>query len=344
MDTTKGIKRVDSVDILRAVGILIMVMGHVGFGGAFDRYIHSFHMPVFFLISGFLYVSKPEVGVGKRILKRAGRLLLPYVFYAVINYIFWLILECKDYSLWYEPLVKVVTYNTKDLPICGALWFLTAMFFAEAYYMLLDSAIKNSVVRSVTVIVVAVAASFLQNSTSFRLPLTIDIAVICMGFLELGRLCKKLDESSLIKKISGSRIILFAVGVVLLAGNAVLSFVNEYVNIKSGWYGFVPLFWVNALIGSAAYLAFSVWFDKSAKETNVIKKALVNIGRRSMIFLGLNQLVILLAVKGYGLLRLTLNAYIAGAIVLAISVIILYILCLLAETIKNEKFRKLLGI
>ena len=53
MGTTKINKRIDTVDVLRAVGILIMVMGHVGFGGKFDRYIHSFHMPLFVLISGY---------------------------------------------------------------------------------------------------------------------------------------------------------------------------------------------------------------------------------------------------------------------------------------------------
>ena len=36
------------IDILRGIGIIIMVSGHIGFGGKFDRYIHTFHMPLFF--------------------------------------------------------------------------------------------------------------------------------------------------------------------------------------------------------------------------------------------------------------------------------------------------------
>ncbi len=70
MSDHKEKDRIESVDILRAVGILIMIMGHVGFSGKFDRYIHSFHMPVFFLISGSLFVSKREIGVFTLILKR----------------------------------------------------------------------------------------------------------------------------------------------------------------------------------------------------------------------------------------------------------------------------------
>lgn len=45
--------RMDYIDIYRAFGIILMVMGHIGFGGKFDKFIHAFHMPMFFFISGF---------------------------------------------------------------------------------------------------------------------------------------------------------------------------------------------------------------------------------------------------------------------------------------------------
>ena len=47
-------KRLDYVDTLKGIGILLMLMGHVPFGANFDYYIHAFHMPLFFFISGFL--------------------------------------------------------------------------------------------------------------------------------------------------------------------------------------------------------------------------------------------------------------------------------------------------
>lgn len=342
MDTSKGNKRIDSVDILRAVGILIMVMGHVGFGGVFDRYIHSFHMPVFFLISGYLFTSKPDVGVGTQILKRAKRLLIPYIFYAIVNYIFWILLpHTKE---WFVPLLRVMTYNTEDLPICGALWFLTAMFFAEAYYIFLDRIIKKETVRSILVVTIAVVASFLQNITDFRLPLTIDTAVVCMGFLELGRVLRRVDKCSLLTKIKERKLIWAFIAVVLLGINAILSFVNEYVNIKSGWYGFIPLFWVNALIGSAAYLMFSIWFDMIASDSNAIRKALVNIGQKSMIFLGLNQLVIKLLSMGYEATGLTQNIYVRGAVIFIAAAVILYIIALSVGRIKSKSIKKLFGI
>ncbi len=342
MDTVKGNKRIDSVDILRALGILIMVMGHVGFGGVFDRYIHSFHMPVFFLISGYLYVSKPETGVGTQIFKRAQRLLIPYVFYAIINYMFWLVLSYN--SEWYVPLVRLVTYNTEGLPIGGALWFLTAMFFAEVYYIILDRIIKNSIARTIIIISISVIASFLQTNTGFRLPLTIDNAVVCMGFLEIGRVLKKIDGSKFATAIMSKKSVLLLFGLLLLVGNAVLSFVNDYVNIKSGWFGFVPLFWINALIGSAAYLVMAIWLDSITKESNILKKMLVNIGRKSMIFLGFNQLVILLFSKAYALPELPQNNYIKGAVIFIATTATLYLISFLVGLIKSKSIKRIFGV
>ena len=53
--STKTTLRDPSFDILKGLGILLMIMGHVGFGELFSKYIHAFHMPLFFLISGYFY-------------------------------------------------------------------------------------------------------------------------------------------------------------------------------------------------------------------------------------------------------------------------------------------------
>ncbi len=49
------------VDIYKCIGIILMIMGHIGFGDCFDFFIHAFHMPMFFFISGFLYNNKNNV-------------------------------------------------------------------------------------------------------------------------------------------------------------------------------------------------------------------------------------------------------------------------------------------
>lgn len=56
-----GISRLDYIDVFRSLGILAMIMGHIGFGGRFDYFIHAFHIPMFFFISGFFIEKKVVV-------------------------------------------------------------------------------------------------------------------------------------------------------------------------------------------------------------------------------------------------------------------------------------------
>lgn len=65
----KEIKRFDEIDILKSMGIILMIMGHIGFGGIFDYWIHSFHMPMFYFISGFLY-RKSELSLREFLIKK----------------------------------------------------------------------------------------------------------------------------------------------------------------------------------------------------------------------------------------------------------------------------------
>ena len=46
------------LDITKAIGIILMVMGHLHFSeDVFDKYIYAFHMPLFFIVSGILFIS-----------------------------------------------------------------------------------------------------------------------------------------------------------------------------------------------------------------------------------------------------------------------------------------------
>ena len=73
--------RIDYIDVFRALGIILMIMGHIKFGGYFDKWIHAFHMPMFFFVSGWFFNRKQNVG--RQILKKTRTLLIPYVVFAI---------------------------------------------------------------------------------------------------------------------------------------------------------------------------------------------------------------------------------------------------------------------
>lgn len=58
-------ERVNYIDYLRAIGIVLMVLGHIPLSDAFVHYVHGFHMPPFFVISGYCYKAGGGYGTFK---------------------------------------------------------------------------------------------------------------------------------------------------------------------------------------------------------------------------------------------------------------------------------------
>ena len=78
--------------ILSAVGIVLVVAGHLGYnlfdiGELFPYY--SFHVFIFLFVSGYFYKEESEDNIGKYLLRKCRTLLLPYfawnLFYGILT-------------------------------------------------------------------------------------------------------------------------------------------------------------------------------------------------------------------------------------------------------------------
>ena len=76
-------QRDKAIDVLKAIGIIMMVYGHCGLPGT--HFIYLFHMAIFFIVTGFLFDDRNfnSFDSWKRyIIKKFKKLYIPYV---VIN-------------------------------------------------------------------------------------------------------------------------------------------------------------------------------------------------------------------------------------------------------------------
>ena len=81
----EGIKRYEEIDLLKGIGIILMIIEHIGFGETFDFYIHSFHMPMFYFI--FVYLFKPIIISFKEyFVKKKKVLIIHYSFFFYISF------------------------------------------------------------------------------------------------------------------------------------------------------------------------------------------------------------------------------------------------------------------
>ena len=86
--------RIEWVDFSKGVAMLLVVIAHTMLGGTYGSMvrgvIYSFHMPLFFILSGFtMRPSKNIRSFGKKTLKSAKSLLIP----GVLLYFAWICIE-----------------------------------------------------------------------------------------------------------------------------------------------------------------------------------------------------------------------------------------------------------
>lgn len=152
--------RIDYIDAMKGIAILLMIYNHVSLTGLeINRFIGVFHMPLFFLISGYLYKhrSMPDL-----IIKNCRKILLPYLTTCIIIFILSCLLG-NNYN-WFLSIIwgnskPLNIFNYVDLSV-GPLWFLTAFFAAMVYCNLLYR-IKNKLVKW-TILLVTFSLSVFQ--------------------------------------------------------------------------------------------------------------------------------------------------------------------------------------
>lgn len=46
---------IKNIDVLKGVGIILMILGHMHYSVSYEKFVFGFHMPLSFCVSGYLY-------------------------------------------------------------------------------------------------------------------------------------------------------------------------------------------------------------------------------------------------------------------------------------------------
>lgn len=326
--------RIDYVDIFRSTGIILMIMGHIGFGKEFNHYIHAFHMPMFFFLTGYFYKEKKLTEIVK---SRLNTLIIPYIVIGSFHLtVFFLINRSVDI----EQIRIFVWDNTakNGVAIAGALWFLTAMFFSEIIYNLIQKADSGMIITTFIVVIISVLGMVLSNCLSFRLPWALDVSMVAVGLIHAGRITK--EKFPQIFNIS------LWLSLILFAFFSVTIMFNGYVNIRHGTYGNWILFWINSVGMTIVLWNLSRYICSFLNSTcPLLKNWLTGIGEHSVIYLCFNQIVIkfLNYILGLYLPLESSRSIFFLAVQLTVFIVTLGLLFLLQLLFSKTKLKRLFG-
>lgn len=146
-------QRDNTIDILKAIGIILVVIGHSGFCGWGYNFIYSFHMPLFFIASGYFFNAKYLDNKKMYIKKKIQDLYIPFVKYSIIFLLLHnlfidigLLSESYGYlnavSHYYDykdiirKTLNIVLRMSPSEYVLGAFWFLRSLFVGLILFMM----------------------------------------------------------------------------------------------------------------------------------------------------------------------------------------------------------------
>ena len=204
--------RIYWLDTAKAIGIVLVVIGHSipeGFG---KLWIYSFHMPLFFLISGiFLYQNyEKNENYDLFYIKKTTSILIPYIFFGIINTVLLI-------PVW--GLVETLQGLKFSGISGGPTWFLLSLFISEIVCYLLIKKFKYSILFFLSILIsLVIGYIFAYNNIDIALFLSnifISIFFVGLGFLA-GKYVFKLNN---INQSNRTKLFIFSIFLILTVAN-----------------------------------------------------------------------------------------------------------------------------
>ncbi len=242
------------LDKAKGFAMLCVVAGHMG-NHVIDSLVFPFHVPLFFLLSGYFLSTREDFRTYAR--KKARQLWIPYLFTALVLVLF-SYLSSALLSRWFPPFrmdLLSALYGSATsrnhtppgiLPVHGPTWYLEAVFWAT----LLVRAVLGK--KHAPLILVTVAAVSYCTSWHFWLPLNLQAGGTAALYVYLGAEFRRRGRPFQCQPL------------LLLAGLAAWCFMfqkNIRVSIASNSYDMVAFSFAGSILVSYAVLCLSQGLD-----------------------------------------------------------------------------------
>lgn len=301
-----------SIDMMKGIAIILMIYGHTTFFPIVGNWIYTFHMPLFFFISGCFYTNNYKVT------KDFKKLIIPYLIFVSLSFSVDMFLSCTGaifnnlcvfdvltdkLNIYSENLYLAISGYEKSF-FYKTLWFLPILFIVKLMYYVLQHMLKGLYLNMTMIIFLMISSLLFYMNIDF--PYFIDTVLLVIPYYHLGKLFyAKRSEMEICKRYYG--IILFI--------PMIISLLFTYkVDYK---YNIVP--WYNHIIAlmtiCGGYFAL----------THVKKISLfINIGKDSIYYFGLHRTVFLILLPFLAKLRMA--PYTTSFLLCIITILFIYLI------------------
>lgn len=332
-------KRLDWIDVAKGFGIICVIFAHLE-----EVYlkapIYTFHMPLFFFLSGYLFSTKssfPEF-----LKNKCKHILIPYACLGSILVAFdiWWQQRTSFSFNWGYVQYQIMQFLTNKRFL--TLWYLACMFFLNLLMYAIVRFIKNEKIQAVVVLILAIAGFWYAENVGQALFWNIDVCFTALPFFYVGYICRKkqvMDKMFELKAVW--KWLLF---VLLIVINGVCLTINQNVKGETlemffNQYGIEPVTYLGAFCAIGAIIL-------AAKAIHC--KPLQYLGEYSILYYAWHQTMLMPVVYNFfneqhWFMDAVFNKKEYFAQKILALVIILVVMTLMNEVIRRTKLRFMLG-
>ncbi len=287
-------KRIIWIDKIRTFSIICIVLGHTIVYSKnlyfLQQYLYSFHVPIFFVVSGFLLYENKENKI-YFVKKEFKKNIIPYFLfsflflipYLLIYFIDFKIISNIGYDVSVEELVIGIFYgvgNNKYLKQNQPLWFLPCFFVTNLLFIFLKKFIDIS---PKLMLFISFIISFISSCNFVPLlPFGLSTGLTMLFFMIFGY-----NLRILFKKIAQFKIKKFKIiSILLILIGCYLSIKNSFVLCMTNDYGNFILFIISSIFSILGY--FFLFYELNNE--NIFSK----IGKHTLEILVFHKSVILI--------------------------------------------------
>ena len=328
-------KRIDWIDVAKGISIILVIIGHsIKYNSDIYRFILSFHMPIFVILSGITHkIPKSKDKIKENIYKYIKQLLIPYIltFFIIMllqtltNDKLTLLSFAKNFFvtlIWGNGVKYTLLGHT--LKSVGPLWFLITLFLSKIIFDLLSFKLKEKKLDMNIVIYCFCALAAIKIGNISWFPLNLDLVLIFLFYLYVGFLMKK--YVNLLKKYN---IIIFLISFALWG---ICLGLNINIELAYRLYPIGILSVIESLCASYCVIELC----KIISQSKLLNKFLTNVGKISLIILCIHAV----DMEGIHIWHLNINGYIFAIIRVIATLLVSFAFVFIKNKIKNLKIFK----
>lgn len=171
--------RVTWIDMAKGYGIILVVLAHLDVG-VLGQWIYTFHMPLFFLLSG--YVFNDNYDFKTFLSKKVRAIVVPYIVFAIILIVFnGFFYKAYDGYLLIDYIKLVLEYVIQKR--VSTLWFLACLFWLNILFYFTRRMLKNNKQLACCSLVLVIVGILYYNVFNGKgLPWNIDVCLMAYPF------------------------------------------------------------------------------------------------------------------------------------------------------------------